>query len=1769
MKMKKTAACVEPLESRIAPATIVTVEYVAGEKRLEISSGGDVGDTVNVEVVQLSKDTFRVRAVDSDTVLQFSGGSEMVSVLDFKAALNGLVFTGSDGDDQLRLSGLTGLRFFRFEGVTDPDTRVETQVDGSDRVELNNVTVTGDVSLRFGGTGEDFVTLGGSSVKVTGKLETVFGSDGGNLQVTAMDSVIGTLNVLGGAGADLVEVSGARANLTSEIVFSAGGGNNSLFVTPDVLSIGKSAVPARLNNAITFTSSGTGDDSLTVESAVSAVLGGAVQASLDGGANTVLLGGTSLKVGAAAGFSLIFEGGAGSDNLTLGALTAALSGGVRTTLGDGANSVTVSGTSTTLGSAAGVSWMYQGGQNADGISVTSGKFITGGALNLDGSGGTNTVQIFSQAVTVGRGTAGSTAGLAVNYVGTAGADTVRIGDTGSAVDLKGAVRMDAGAGTNQLVFSGVSVGVGAGLGVTAGVSLQYVGGQDADIVSTSGGRFTTAGALNVSGAGGSNTVQVFSQTAILGRGTAGETAGLAFNYVGEGGADTVRIGDAASAVDLKGALRMVPGAGTNQLVFSGATMSVGAGLAATAGVSLQYTGGQDADSVSFSGGRFTTAGALNVDGSGGSNTVQILSQAVTVGKGTAGGTAGLAMNYLGAGGADTVRIGDTGSTVDLKGAVKMEGGAGTNQLSFSGLSVGIGAGAVTTAGVSLQYTGGQDGDSISTSGARLTTVGALNVDGAAGANTLQILSQTLTLGKGTTGSTAGLSVNYVGAGGADAVRIGDAAGVNDLKGAVKVAAGDGANELRLRGISLKMAAGSRTDFGGSVQYTGGGGDDVLSVEAKTAVLSGSVFFVPGNGDNRMTLTGASLTVGKSAAAFTGETNPREISKSILYVANGSGQNLLSSDYKTLNLGGSVELLGTGFTGNSLSLAIQGDAVTIGKSAVLGRSVAVLGNSSNAASSGEVKLSGRSLTLTGDFQVEGIQNGVTVEMDSDRLSVAGAVRVTGGNGSDSVTIEADGSVAKASGIDLKGVDAIDLSPGLDAAALNVGFNAALGLNTVAFNFDAATALSNTALPFDAASLLVGFNASALNTIANSFDALNNVNTVQSQITLASHGLTTGDAVVYEPSAGTEIGGLDAGSVYYVVVVDANTVQLAATKAGATAVTPSIISLDSVGAGTQEFTSSDDRIGITAHGFESGDAVVYRPGAETEIGGLDAGVTYFVVKLDANTIKLAASKADATAVTPVTLDLTSAGTGSQNFFKSDDKLTVTGHGFATGDSVVYVPGAGTEVGGLDAGTVYYVVALDANTIQLASSKANAQALTPVVLDLSDAGTGTQSFVQVEDQIRILGHGLSTGDSLVYAPGAGGAIGGLSAGTVYYVVAVDADNIQLASSRLNATAGTPVVLDLTSAGSGTQELLETSDEITLSGHGFVTGDSVKYLPGAGSVIGGLSANAVYFVVVEDANTIKLASTKENAQAGVPVTLDLTSEGTGSQAFFRNDNALQIAGHGFETGQAVVYDPGAGGVIGGLTAGTVYYAIVDGVNSIRLAATVADALADTPVAMILTAAGTGNQEFLATSLPGQTVELLGKTGINGVALAGAGLTFRDALSVTIDGAEAEAARGQGVFQTGRSAEVVAALNALVDESVRIANVLVTKDTAVTLGEARSGVEIDNLNARAAFTLRTNGGGDTVLLERASLFGTSTIAGIAQILLGNGDDVVRIGVNGEVNVNPVAGVVNGRNNQVSFGAAVTLDGGLGNDSRNNIGNPTNLFKTGITPSETGVETVV
>ena len=77
---------------------------------------------------------------------------------------------------------------------------------------------------------------------------------------------------------------------------------------------------------------------------------------------------------------------------------------------------------------------------------------------------------------------------------------------------------------------------------------------------------------------------------------------------------------------------------------------------------------------------------------------------------------------------------------------------------------------------------------------------------------------------------------------------------------------------------------------------------------------------------------------------------------------------------------------------------------------------------------------------------------------------------------------------------------------------------------------------------------------------------------------------------------------------------------------------------------------------------------------------------------------------------------------------DTLTVTAHGRATGDGPVQLETTGTAPGGAATLTDYWLIVVDANTVQLAATFLNAMDLVP--LDLTSAGTGSHSLVSTDD-------------------------------------------------------------------------------------------------------------------------------------------------------------------------------------------------------------------------------------------------------------------------------------------------------------------------------------------------------------------------------------------------------------------------------------------------------
>jgi len=98
---------------------------------------------------------------------------------------------------------------------------------------------------------------------------------------------------------------------------------------------------------------------------------------------------------------------------------------------------------------------------------------------------------------------------------------------------------------------------------------------------------------------------------------------------------------------------------------------------------------------------------------------------------------------------------------------------------------------------------------------------------------------------------------------------------------------------------------------------------------------------------------------------------------------------------------------------------------------------------------------------------------------------------------------------------------------------------------------------------------------------------------------------------------------------------------------------------------------------------------------------------------------------------------------------DQIVATAHGADTGDGPVQVTTDDTLPAPLVAGTSYWIIAIDAYTIQLATSKANADA--GVIIDLTTAGVGTHTLrlnkmvVEERDVTNVLPY---TGDILTVA-------------------------------------------------------------------------------------------------------------------------------------------------------------------------------------------------------------------------------------------------------------------------------------------------------------------------------------------------------------------------------------------------------------------------------------
>jgi len=480
----------------------------------------------------------------------------------------------------------------------------------------------------------------------------------------------------------------------------------------------------------------------------------------------------------------------------------------------------------------------------------------------------------------------------------------------------------------------------------------------------------------------------------------------------------------------------------------------------------------------------------------------------------------------------------------------------------------------------------------------------------------------------------------------------------------------------------------------------------------------------------------------------------------------------------------------------------------------------------------------------------------------------------------------------------------------------------------------------------------------------------------------------------------------------------------------------------------FDSQNDVIhSATAHGLVSGEAVVATFNG-TAPAGISNGTTYYVNKVNNFTYRLSSTPSPSfttiNLTTPSSRETTTSSTLSRVVVNVvEDTLTISSHGFLVDQPLIYSTGGGTAITPLVNGSTYYVQeVIDANRIRLKLALTSTN-----FINLTSAGTGTShSFIfstvnAAEDSLYIANHGLTDGQAVRYSNNGGTTIPGLTNNATYFIKKIDPSIVRLAlTNTLNTFA------NITGPGTGTQQLLITSlnftsDTITLPSHGFLQGELVLYDAKGQTVVNGLTTATPYYIIFIDQDNIKLATTPENAVAGIAVNITDTPAGVGRHTLQSlsktpdgiynitslnplapntftvqaqgsvplitktfnprtsinlQENAFYIPSHGFLTGTKVLYSQGPAATdIAGLVDDTDYYVVAINRDYLRLAETAEEAASG----VVLTVAdfGTGvSHSFVSDQINGNVTGAGNVTISSGsVLVTGSGTQFSKILKV------------------------------------------------------------------------------------------------------------------------------------------------------------------------------
>jgi hypothetical protein len=277
-----------------------------------------------------------------------------------------------------------------------------------------------------------------------------------------------------------------------------------------------------------------------------------------------------------------------------------------------------------------------------------------------------------------------------------------------------------------------------------------------------------------------------------------------------------------------------------------------------------------------------------------------------------------------------------------------------------------------------------------------------------------------------------------------------------------------------------------------------------------------------------------------------------------------------------------------------------------------------------------------------------------------------------------------------------------------------------------------------------------DAPQINTQALTFNPFTDVNFATSTIHIPKNGFTAGEPLVYSSGDGGSIPGLKSGVTYYVIVVDPNDIQLAASAAGPAITFTPYPTLAAAGGATLAITNTGETTDTFSNnpGWTTGQAVVYHAAAGQLIGGLTNGQTYYVSvdPGDSSTFRLATSAANASTIA-------SAAHAAYTQEYNADIASGEQPGTAIPDAEIAANTAAQGTGD--------VVQINQNPLFTWTGGSGKQSQTFTFDPTTDSITFAESSAQLAQQ------GLTNGMALTYSAALGLSFANLTDGATYYAV------------------------------------------------------------------------------------------------------------------------------------------------------------------------------------------------------------------------------------------------------------------------------------------------------------------------------------------------------------------------------------------------------------------